>query len=470
MTSKLMNFSSIAVASLLVGLGIACSFFDAAPSECVKAAEDAGLPDRVVDQLREPDGLSAIERAALQRLLVKSGIDDVCETSQEQSGSSDPVTDGLNPIAKIGTFDNEGLSRSSETEKDDVSGIGVPSVLENDQVFDKKGQSESSKTGKDDAPGVSTPSVLEDDRVFDEEHLRRCDFWALNNLDPIVYMQFADLDPNTMDDLDRALWRSKLNPEGSLGYYPASTGTETGSNMFPRKPGVYCRDYWTEPLNETNADLRNEEFESGCRSGLGKAIIRRYDRLQDWANTAPEKGLIYRTPNQYARIMGWLEMSGNDLLDAENPPYRILEDQSRHQHAYFFDWLPTDEKLNLYRGYGLGVDLEWVEIVKAAGLSGESGGACARYYPQLFYGRWIPFDPDQAGKVKQHNVQKLPDFNETNTPIYLPKSVTAEKIPLGYPLGQTSKGYLLCVNHTSTQQVGYYYVNHPAGGYCELER
>ena len=140
MTSKLMNFGSIAVVSLLVGLGIACSFFDAAPSECVKAAEDAGLPDRVVDQLREPDGLSAIERAALQRLLVKSGIDDVCETSQEQSGSSDPVTDGLNPIAKIGTFDNEGLSRSSETEKDDVSGIGVPSVLENDQVFDKKGQ------------------------------------------------------------------------------------------------------------------------------------------------------------------------------------------------------------------------------------------------------------------------------------------------------------------------------------------
>ena len=470
MTSKLMNFGSIAVVSLLVGLGIACSFFDAAPSECVKAAEDAGLPDRVVDQLREPDGLSAIERAALQRLLVKSGIDDVCETSQEQSGSSDPVTDGLNPIAKIGTFDNEGLSGSSETEKDDVSGIDVPSVVENDQAFDKKGQSESGETGKDDAPGVSAPSVLEDDRVFDEEHLRRCDFWALNNLDPIVYMQFADLDPDTMDDLDRALWRSKLNPEGNLGYYAAGTGTETGSNMFPREPGVYCRDYWAEPLNERNADLRNEEFESQCRYGLGKAIISSYDRLQDWVNEQPENGVIYRTPNQYARIMGWLEMSGNDLLDAENPPYRILEDQSRHRYAYFLDWRPTDEKLTEYRAYGQGeLDLEWLGIVKAAGLSG-AGGACARYYPQLFYGYWIPFDPDQAGKVKQHYVQDLPDFNETNTPIYLPKSVTAEKVPLGYPLGQTSKGYLLCVSHISTKQVGYYYVNHPAGGYCELER
>ena len=176
MTSKLTNFSSIAVVSLLVGLGVACSSSDAAPSACVQAAEDAGLPDRVVDQLREPGGLSVVKRDALQRLLVKAGIDDVCEASQEESGSLDPVTDGLNPIAKIGTFDNEGLSGSSETEKDDVPGIGVPSVLENDQVFDKKGQSESGETGKDDAPGISAPSVLEDDRVFDEEHLRRCDF------------------------------------------------------------------------------------------------------------------------------------------------------------------------------------------------------------------------------------------------------------------------------------------------------
>ena len=284
----------------------------------------------------------------------------------------------------------------------------------------------------------------------------------MNNLDPIVYMQFADLDPDTMDDLDRALWRSKLNPEGSLGYYAPSTGTEMGPNMFPREPGIHCRDYWAEPLNETNADLRNEEFESECRSDLGQGIISHYINLRDGVNSQPENGLIYRTPNQYARIMGWLEMSGNDLLDSEDPPYRILEDQSRYHHAYLYDWTPTVNDLARYRALNTGV-LEWLGIVKTTNKI----EACAKYYPQLFYGYWIPFDPDQAAKVKQHNVQDLPEFNETTTPIYLPKSVTVEKVPPGYPLGRTSERYYLCVADRSTTKVGYYYVEHPAGDYCE---
>ena len=35
----------ISVTALTVGLVVACSFFNAAPSECIAAAEDAGLPE-----------------------------------------------------------------------------------------------------------------------------------------------------------------------------------------------------------------------------------------------------------------------------------------------------------------------------------------------------------------------------------------------------------------------------------------
>ena len=37
---------------------------------------------------------------------------------------------------------------------------------------------------------------------------RWCQAWALDNLKPHVYAEFAKLDPAKMDDLDRTVWRS----------------------------------------------------------------------------------------------------------------------------------------------------------------------------------------------------------------------------------------------------------------------
>ena len=55
---------------------LACA--SAAPSECVKAAEDAGLPENVIEQLKNPGDLNAIERVALREVLKKAGLDDLC--------------------------------------------------------------------------------------------------------------------------------------------------------------------------------------------------------------------------------------------------------------------------------------------------------------------------------------------------------------------------------------------------------
>ena len=89
----------------------------------------------------------------------------------------------------------------------------------------------------------------------DDEDRRRCQFWALNNLKPLVYTEFIKLNPETMDDLDRILWRPILNPQESLGYYDKDVGaSDYQPGLLPRSPGIYCRDYWAESLNKKNAE------------------------------------------------------------------------------------------------------------------------------------------------------------------------------------------------------------------------
>ena len=66
--------ATIAVMVLAI---LACT--SAAPSECIKAAEEGGLPDSVIEQLKKPGDLNAIERVALREVLKKAGLDDVCD-------------------------------------------------------------------------------------------------------------------------------------------------------------------------------------------------------------------------------------------------------------------------------------------------------------------------------------------------------------------------------------------------------
>ena len=180
--------------------------------------------------------------------------------------------------------------------------------------------------------------------------------------------------------------------------------------------------------------------------------------------------LIYQTPNQHVRVLKWLDMTGDELLEANVRPYQILESLNRHPYAHWDGWIPTEDKLVDYvREYEEAVDLEWLGIVAAAGLSEGSNDieACRYYYPQLFYGYWVPFDSDQMPDDEQYEELELPSYEGATTPVYLPKLVTAERIRAGYPLGKTAQRYHLCQNSSETEEVGYYYVDHPAGDYCE---
>ena len=83
----------ITLAALLIGVGAACSIFNATSSGCIAAAEDAGLPDSVIEQLRNRDGLSAVERAALRRVLVQADVDGVCDITAEDAATSSRSSD-----------------------------------------------------------------------------------------------------------------------------------------------------------------------------------------------------------------------------------------------------------------------------------------------------------------------------------------------------------------------------------------
>ena len=109
------NTARAAAVAMVISLVTACSFFNAAPSECIEAAEDAGLPDSVIDQLRNPEGLNALERAALQQALNRAGIDDVCESGAESQSSAKSTDD---PPAPYATAVSE-TTRPAETRRQD---------------------------------------------------------------------------------------------------------------------------------------------------------------------------------------------------------------------------------------------------------------------------------------------------------------------------------------------------------------
>ena len=327
---------------------------------------------------------------------------------------------------------------------------------------------EESKTTQDQPPPAQQSARISQN----DEHRRRCQFWALNNLQPVVHREFAKLEPNSMDDLDRILWRSKLHPKEHLGYYKEPDDSQDIPTLKPQNPGVYCRDYWAEPLNRSNADLRNHGFETQCRTQLEQHITNEYVRLGDQAGREEENELVYRIPNQYVRILQWLDLNGDDLMDSANPPYRILEEQSRHAYAYEENRRLKQEYLDHYqRENQTRLDPEWLGILRAAGMNSSSSSSglrmCHNYYPQVFYGYWIPIDPKKNPDSDRKQEINLPRYEELTTPLYLPKAVTAERVRAGYPLGQSDGQYYTCRDSSDTEKVGYYYVDHPAGEYCE---
>ena len=83
--TQVSTWLTVAAAAVCV-LAIACSD-DAAPGECIDAAERAGVPDAVIDWMKQPsDELGSIERVAIRESLEKFGLGEACSEVADNLG------------------------------------------------------------------------------------------------------------------------------------------------------------------------------------------------------------------------------------------------------------------------------------------------------------------------------------------------------------------------------------------------
>ena len=244
---------------------------------------------------------------------------------------------------------------------------------------------------------TATPISPEEFRAKTAENIQRCKHWAMQNLEPIEFSRFDRLNPKTMSDLDRILWGNMVsNPYGRYSLFEPREG-ET----------EWCMDYWSEPLTEQNAHKRNDQFRDECIYGIVRRARNYEQKIKEWAEIASEKYDVDVSPvivNQHIRVMNWMDIDGADLLQIQESPAalvrRIYESRDegyygRYQGTENFPSKDTPSEV-----------LEWWGIEDAFFyVIDPDTNECGLYYPQLFFGRWIPIDDygteDEAQQYKE---------------------------------------------------------------------
>lgn len=148
-----------------------------------------------------------------------------------------------------------------------------------------------------------------------------------SELSGIIIEKIEETDPRTLTDEQRGEWFDLLRRNVADIVLDA------------------CKDLWSEPITAENADKRNDEFYSEC--------------IGEWPKQEDED---YNIHSDYAGQAGRA-----DFLELLERPYTDLTLTDRMLLRLYFN--QSDEPI---RGYGIDQN-------------------CVYYYPQLFYGRWVPF-------------------------------------------------------------------------------
>ena len=239
------------------------------------------------------------------------------------------------------------------------------------------------------------------------EQQRWCQAWALDNLEPPVYVEFLELDPTNMDDIDRTIWRDRLR---------------NGS----------CSMYGREPLDVTNADRRNEQYKESCLHKLVELVDSKWDGIAEAAYKR-DNPVAYEIPNQHVRIMRWMHLSGEELLAMDEPPYELLNRLHGQDYGNEHNVPSADRLVALQAEYGDEFTTEWWDLPMAAlGNRAQQENTCRQYYPQVFSGYWIPYaQPPQTTTLptstpfpwnlaaQEERDSKIPSILQSS--LYLPK-------------------------------------------------
>ena len=221
------------------------------------------------------------------------------------------------------------------------------------------------------------------------KYLVRCKNWALTYMEPLVYSKFERLDPYSMTDLERALWGSRLvnrQRSFSIDNYYEPNGREFANNHLE-----WCQDYWSEALDESNASKRNHElFQSSCLMALveeGRTYQNAAERIY---SEFEELGMSSVIVNQAIRLLNWMDIDGDALLMLEEMPYELVDRvwarqsslEGRYEQQNRINEWPKDSVLRSEKEWW-GIEGVWEH---------REIGLCKSYYPQLFFGRWVPLD------------------------------------------------------------------------------
>ena len=247
-------------------------------------------------------------------------------------------------------------------------------------------------------PTEPTPLTEADQKLIEDK--RWCQAWALDNLSPLVYLEFAKLDPTNMDDFQRTVWRERLSSSS----------------------GKTCMVYGAERLSKANAHKRNHQYEGDCLSGLVQAADRQWPILAD-AAVRYDDTAAYDIPNQYVRVLRWMHLTGDQILDMADPPSELLKRLSDKEYLGLgYAYIPSTNEITTWKAqHGDDFSADWWNLRDAAFVQ-YSKRVCPKYYPQLFYGYWIPF-AEPGGADNPEIPTELADQirRVLEGPLYLPK-------------------------------------------------
>ncbi len=242
------------------------------------------------------------------------------------------------------------------------------------------------------------------------EDQRWCQAWALDHLAPHVYAEFLQLDPEDMDDLDRSTWRKRLR-------------AKKASDVFATLPeSDPCWVYWSEPFNKANADKRNRKYEAECLRHVAQSADYQWASLAE-AAVRYDDTTAYEIPNQYVRLLQWLHTPGRKLLKKDEPPHELLRrialDPDAAAYARNSNIPERRELSRLTELNGPSVTEHW-GLLTAVHTYGRE--ACRHFYPQLFYGYWVPFTEPSDRPPQQLSEEELAQVEHLREgPLYLPK-------------------------------------------------
>ncbi len=218
--------------------------------------------------------------------------------------------------------------------------------------------------------------------------------------------------------LDRTVWRPRLKGPSNLPTY----GYGMSKNAEWENVAGTCWMYWSEPLNQANAGQRNLQYEAEC---LRQATARADSQWDKLASDAVRNShhAAYEIPNQYVRVLKWLDTPVQQLLNMDEPPHGLLRRISDREYAYDQN-IPSQEQVaRLAEQLGTEFNTDWWNLVGAT-LGHRNGPIreCQIYYPQLYYGYWVPFaehydePPEQLSDEELAEVERLREG-----PLYLPR-------------------------------------------------